>query len=128
MEPDELITAIDLPFPPERSVPFFRKVGTRRAQSISKVVLGGVLRCGSEGAVDNVRLAYGSVAPVTIRARHAEQALLGTALSDTSADAARAALAQDIAPIDDIRSTREYRLAVAGNVLGQFLRHAAARA
>jgi CO/xanthine dehydrogenase FAD-binding subunit len=123
VEPDELITAVELPFGPARATHFFRKVGTRRAQSISKVVFCGLLGLGRDGRVDHVRLAYGSVAPVTLRARAAEAALMGARPSSATAMAAKGALGQDIAPIDDIRSSREYRLAVAGNVLGQFLRH-----
>jgi CO/xanthine dehydrogenase FAD-binding subunit len=121
LEPDELIAAVYVPFPAAGARQFFRKVGTRSAQSISKVVFAGVAR--KNGAVlEDVRLAFGSVAPVTLRARHAEAALRGQRLSADTAAAARAALEEDIAPIDDIRSTREYRVAVSGNVLEQFLR------
>lgn len=127
LEPDELITAVTVPFPPARSLAFFRKVGTRRAQSISKVVLCGLLRVARGGAVDLARIALGSVAPVPLRARRAEQALLGTKPSATAATAARAALMEDIAPIDDIRSDAAYRRAVAGNMLEQLLRAADAR-
>lgn len=124
LSPDELITTVAIPFAPPRSFQFFRKVGTRRAQSISKVVMAGVLRIGRDGRVDHVRLAWGSVAPVTLLAGHAEEALLGAKPSRLTAAHARAELMRDIAPIDDIRSDREYRLAVAGNVLEQFLRAA----
>jgi xanthine dehydrogenase small subunit len=124
LSPDELITAVSLPFAPPRSTQFFRKVGTRRAQSISKVVMAGVLRLGRDGRVDHVRLAWGSVAPVTMLAGRAEEALLGARPSRAAAVEARAALMRDIAPIDDIRSDRDYRLAVAGNLLEQFLRTA----
>ena len=126
LEPDELITAVSLP-PPGRALHFFRKVGTRRAQSISKVVFCGLLGLGRDGRVDQVRIALGSVAPVTLRARRAEQVLLGVRPSAAAAAAARAALLEDIAPIDDIRSDRDYRLLVSGNVLEQFLRTAAPR-
>jgi CO/xanthine dehydrogenase FAD-binding subunit len=126
LEPDELITAVSLP-PPGRARQFFRKVGTRRAQSISKVVLCGLLSLGRDGRVDLARIALGSVAPVTLRARRAEQALLGAKPSAATATAARAALLEDIAPIDDIRSDRDYRLLVSGNVLVQFLRAAEPR-
>jgi CO/xanthine dehydrogenase FAD-binding subunit len=119
---DELIAGVTLPDPPARSLQFFRKVGTRRAQSISKVVMAGVARRGRDGRLDHVRLAWGSVAPVTLRATRAEASLLGAAPSAAAASRAREALAADIAPIDDIRSGRDYRLAVAGNLLGQFLR------
>jgi len=121
---DELITAIELPLPFPGTIPFFRKVGTRRAQSISKVVFAGMLRRDRAGRVDHVRAAFGSVAPVPVRARRVEEALWGEKPSRAGAERAVEVLAEDIAPIDDIRSDREYRLAVAANVLRQFLRAA----
>jgi CO/xanthine dehydrogenase FAD-binding subunit len=124
LSPDELITAVSIPFAPPRSVQFFRKVGTRRAQSISKVVMAAVLRLARDGRVDHVRLAWGSVAPVTLLSGRAEEALLGARPSRATAARARAALMRDIAPIDDIRSDHEYRLAVAGNLLEHCLRAA----
>jgi len=143
LEPDELIAAVSLPDPDAppplragaarrgarrpRAKQFFRKVGTRRAQSISKVVLAGLLRLGRDGRVDLARIALGSVAPVTLRAGRAEHALLGARPSAAVAAAARAALLDDIAPIDDLRSDREYRRRVSGNLLEQFLRVAESR-
>lgn len=123
-EPDELIVDVILMYPPRRTFTMFRKVGTRRAQSISKVVFAGALHLGADGAADHVRLAFGSVAPTPVRAYETEQVLLGRRPSRAAAAAAREALAHDIAPIDDIRSDREYRMEVAGNVLAQFLRGA----
>jgi CO/xanthine dehydrogenase FAD-binding subunit len=122
LAPDELITEVVLPGPPRGATPFFRKIGTRRAQSISKVVFCGIAARGKGGALEGVRIAYGSVAPVPLRATRTEKALEGRKPDAAAAAAARKALAQDIAPIDDIRSDREYRMAVAGNVLEQFLR------
>ena len=127
LEPDELIAAVSLPSAPARAKQFFRKVGTRRAQSISKVVLAGLLRVGRDGRVDLARVALGSVAPVTLRAGRTERALLGARPSAAVAAEARAALLEDIAPIDDIRSDREYRRRVSGNLLEQFLRVAEPR-
>jgi xanthine dehydrogenase small subunit len=124
---EELIVEIRVPYPPARARQYFRKVGTRRAQSISKVVAAGLLRLDARGAVDLVHLAYGSVAPVTLRARRAEQALLGHRPTADVVAEARAALAEDLSPIDDIRSDRAYRLTVAGNLLEQFLRAVPAR-
>ena len=126
LEPDELVAAVRLPFPPPGAFPFFRKVGTRRAQSISKVVFSGLIHAGRGGRADLVRLAWGSVAPVTLRAAEAERAILGRTPAEAM-DAARGALARDIAPIDDIRSDRAYRMTVASNILAQFLRAAAHR-
>jgi len=121
MAPDELIVAVEIPFPAAGARMAFRKVGTRRAQSISKVVFCGVLHARRDGRPDHVRLAWGSVAPVTLRARDAELSLLGALPSPGARDSARAALTDDIAPIDDIRSTRDYRVTVAGNLLDRFL-------
>jgi len=127
VEPDELITAVTVPIPDRAAVPFFRKVGTRRAQSISKMVFCGLLEAESAGRVMLARLAFGSMAPVPLLAAGAEAALIGAIPSRRTASAARAALASDLSPIDDIRSERDYRLAVAGNVLEQFLRAADSR-
>jgi xanthine dehydrogenase small subunit len=74
-----------------------------------------------------VRLAYGSMAPVPVRARAAEEALLDEKLTAPAVARAVAALERDLSPIDDIRSERDYRRAVAGNLLEQFLRIAAKR-
>jgi CO/xanthine dehydrogenase FAD-binding subunit len=120
--PDELIVDVILLYPPRRTFTMFRKVGTRRAQSISKVVFAGALHCDGDGTVDHVRLAFGSVAPTPVRAYETEQTLLGRRPSRAAAAAALEALAHDIAPIDDIRSDREYRMTIAGNVLAQLLR------
>jgi CO/xanthine dehydrogenase FAD-binding subunit len=123
IEPDELIVAVTLPPRPVGARELFRKVGTRAAQSISKVVFAGLARF-DRGVVGHVRLAWGSVAPTPVRALTAERALLGARPSPAAAQAALAALADDIAPIDDIRSERDYREAVARAVLAQFLRGA----
>ena len=122
---DELLTAILLPAPHPDDRAHFRKVGTRQAQSISKVVLGARLRL-TGGVVSEARVAFGSVGPVPLRCPRTEEALIGAALSgaDLSADLAAAlaaALAADIAPIDDVRSTAAYRRAVALRTLQGFL-------
>lgn len=123
LAPDELITAVEIPAPPEGTAMFFRKVGTRAAQSISKVVFAGLVHV-ERGVPDVVRLAYGSVAATPVRAPRAEAALLGAKPSAATLAAASEALAQDFTPIDDIRSEADYRMAVARNVLAQFLRGA----
>ena len=71
--------------------------------------------------MSDVRLAFGSVAPTCVRATAAEAALRGRPLDAGAVAAARAALAHDIAPIDDMRSTARYRLAVAANLMAEFL-------
>jgi CO/xanthine dehydrogenase FAD-binding subunit len=104
---DELIVAVEVPAVEGRQ--WFRKVGTRAAQAISKVVMAAV-------RASTPRVALGSVAPTVLRARHTEQALA----AGLGLKAARAALEQELAPIDDFRSTAQYRLAVAANLLERF--------
>ena len=106
--PDELITGFEIARVPGPQ--FFRKVGTRAAQAISKVV---VAACGG-GAP---RIALGSVAPTVMRATRTEAALAAGA----SLEEAQRTLAAEITPIDDIRSTAEYRRRVAMNVLALVL-------
>jgi len=104
MRRDELIVAVEVP--PIAREQWFRKVGTRAAQAISKVVMAAV-------GGDEPRLAIGSVAPTVIRLRRTESALARRAnIGD-----AQQILQQEIAPIDDLRSTAEYRRHVAANLL-----------
>jgi xanthine dehydrogenase small subunit len=117
---DELIVRIRLPLPAGRIVRF-RKVGTRRAQAISKVVLALSYR--EDGGVwRDVRVALGSVAATPIRAAETERVLEGAAPRETVADHAAATLARELQPIDDVRSTAEYRRAVSARVLHRLLR------
>ena len=98
----------------------YRKVGTRRAQAISKVCFAAAADL-ADGGRGEVRLAFGSVAPTVIRARHAERALEGRTLDAATLTAARTALASDLAPIDDMRSTAHYRREVAKRCVEEFL-------
>ncbi len=120
MRPDELIARIRLPRPHPDTLSYYRKVGTRRAQAISKVCLAGLVET-EGGAVREVRLAAGSVAPTVVRCRRAEGALRGGPLEPSLIAGACEELAADIAPIDDIRSTARYRSRVARNLLKDFL-------
>ena len=120
LAPDELIVSVRLPRGRTWTREHYRKVGTRRAQAISKVCFAGALDV-HDGIVRDVRLAFGSVAPACIRASSAEAALRGRLLDREAIAAARPALARDIAPIDDMRSTARYRATVAGNVMDEFL-------
>lgn len=119
MRPDELISRIRLPrLGGLRS--YYRKVGTRRAQAISKVCLAGAARI-EEGRIRAIRIALGSVAPTVVRCAQTEELLREQLLDEGTIKAARASLATEIAPIDDIRSTKDYRLRVAQNLLEDFL-------
>jgi CO/xanthine dehydrogenase FAD-binding subunit len=126
MRHDELILRIRIPLVADREMRF-RKVGTRRAQSISKVVMAVAWRSGEHtgtGLWRDVRVALGSVAATPTRAAAAEDALESHAPTPETADAAAAALAAELNPIDDVRSTAEYRRIVAARVLHRIVRDA----
>ena len=108
-QPGELIVGIEIPR--VNGEQWWRKVGTRRAQAISKIMIGAVRG-------KHVRVAFGSVASTVILAKKTATVLQrGGSIAE-----AQAALGTEIAPIDDIRSTGEYRLTVAKNLLEQFWR------
>jgi CO/xanthine dehydrogenase FAD-binding subunit len=119
LAPGELLAAVRIPLVPGRQVRF-RKVGTRRAQSIAKVSIAVAWR-EDEGASErtwhDVRVALGAVAPTVIRAARTEATLEGAVPSPSVAARAAAVVREEIAPIDDVRSTATYRRAVAGRVL-----------
>lgn len=122
--PDELLLRIRVPLTLGRETRF-RKVGTRRAQSISKVVLALSWRDAGRGSPwADVRLALGSVAPTPIRARTTEAVLEGRLPTPETADRAAETLATEITPIDDVRSTAEYRRLVSARVLHRLIREA----
>ena len=120
LRPDELLLRVRFPVERGRHTRF-RKVGGRAAQAISKVVMALSYR--DDGPTwTEVRLALGSVAPTPIRARRTEAVLEGAAPREAVADEAAAVLAEEIAPIDDVRSTAAYRRSVSGRVLHRLLR------
>jgi Aerobic-type carbon monoxide dehydrogenase, middle subunit CoxM/CutM homologs len=107
MRADELIVAVEIPR--VAGTQWFRKVGTRAAQAISKVVVAAV-------RAPTPRIAVGSVAPTVIRLAGTERALAGGADLDT----AMTALRKEVRPIDDLRSTAEYRQRVTENLVRRF--------
>ena len=119
---DELITRVIIPLVSGREIRY-RKVGTRRAQSISKVVIAVAWR-GGTGAWRDVRVAFGSVAATPIRAARTEAVLEGSPPTPEVADRAAETLADELSPIDDVRSTAGYRRVVAARILHRIVREA----
>lgn len=107
MRADELIVAVEIPR--VAGTQWFRKVGTRAAQAISKVVVAAV-------RAPTPRIAVGSVAPTVIRLTGTERALA----SGGDIDSAMSALRKEVRPIDDLRSTAEYRQRVTENLVRRF--------
>ena len=124
LEPDEIVIRIQIPLLADRQVRF-RKIGTRRAQSISKVVLALSWVAESPTAPWRmVRLGLGSVAERPIRAAATEGVLEGRLPTSDTADTASVRVAAEIEPINDVRSTADYRRAVTARVLHRLIREA----
>lgn len=118
---DELLTAIRIPKPYPRERAAFYKVGARKAQAISKVVMACKAALTEEGEIESIQIALGSIAPTVIRAAETERYLSHRLLNQTSIAEAVEILLGEIKPIDDIRSTERYRRVVSGNLLRRFL-------
>jgi CO/xanthine dehydrogenase FAD-binding subunit len=122
LAPDEILFSVHLErrFSGYRS--YIRKVGTRNAQAISKIALAGLALLDDKHVISDIRLGAASLRETPTRCTAAEQALLNQPITDQTIAVARAALASEARPIDDIRSTAKYRAAVAANLLEEFLR------
>ena len=119
IRPDELLARVRLPRNTTGAIHYYRKVGTRKAQAISKVCFAAVARA-NDGQIEDVRIAVGSVAPIVVRCVQSESALKGQSPDAATVKSAQAILRREISPIDDIRSTANYRLQVALNLLADF--------
>jgi len=125
MREDELLTRIRLPRTAQPLKHYYRKVGTRKAQAISKVCFAAVARTDGK-RIDELRIALGSIAPVPLRCIRTEDRLGGQEIDQALIALGKEALAREIAPIDDIRSTKNYRLRISQNLLADFLENIAA--
>jgi CO/xanthine dehydrogenase FAD-binding subunit len=123
MREDELIGRIRLPRAVGNSNSwkhYYRKVGTRRAQAISKTCFAGAARLDGE-QIEDIRIALGSVAPTVVSCARTAELLRGRKVEAETIRAAQEEMATEIAPIDDLRSTADYRLQVSLNLLEDFL-------
>lgn len=112
--PDEIIVAFRLP-KKGKAAERFRKIGTRQAQAISKVMAASRILV-EKGRIVSAAIALGSVAPTPIRLLAVEAFLAGKELSPTVIDEAEF-LARTVQPISDIRSTAEYRRWASGRLV-----------
>jgi CO/xanthine dehydrogenase FAD-binding subunit len=119
MRDDELIWRIHLSRALKQRKEYYRKVGTRRAQAISKICFAAAASV-EKGRINDVKIALGSVAPTVLRATETEKTLYGEKLSSALLKSAQAILVREILPIDDMRSTAVYRRRVAQNLLAGF--------
>jgi CO/xanthine dehydrogenase FAD-binding subunit len=120
MKPDELVFALHLPRRFQDHSSYLRKVGTRKAMAITKVALAGTAKM-DVGVISEIRLAAASVADRPVRLLATEKALLGQRINLDTKRQAKKILLNEVKPIDDIRSTADYRTGVAANLLDEFL-------
>ena len=124
LAPDEILHSISVPCDWPGYATYLRKVGTRNAQAISKVVLAGVAQStvsGDSVTLTDLRLATASLADRPIQLSATEATLLDGPVDASAIARAKFALIRETAPIDDIRSTAAYRSQVAANLLEEFL-------
>jgi CO/xanthine dehydrogenase FAD-binding subunit len=112
----ELLTRLRIPCPPSGTCQYFRKIGTREAQAISKVVVALVGRIEQSVIVD-FRVAAGSVAATPMRLRPVEEAIVGCPSEPEAGETAGRLASESVQPIDDVRSTAAYRRFVLGRVV-----------
>jgi OHCU decarboxylase len=117
---DELIREIILPRRYSGYTCYSRKVGARNVQAIAKVCVAALARLDA-GAVSDIRVGAGSVAPIPTRLKRTEEVVKGKAINKTLIEQARQVAMNEIQPIDDIRSTSRYRSAVLANLVVEFL-------
>ncbi len=117
-KPDEMIKEIVLK--PQELNYFYKKVGSRKAESITKVSLLGAYRV-EDGIIKDFRVAFGSVAIKVVRNTKVEKKYIGKSVKELKVNQVVQDYAKLIAPITDQRSNKEYRHKVAMNLLKKFL-------
>jgi CO/xanthine dehydrogenase FAD-binding subunit len=121
LRPNEIIMAVRLQRNQGFTHSYYRKVGTRSAQAISKVCMAAVACVFRGQKIEWIHIGLGSVGPIPLRAFKTELFLNEKNLSQENILEARKVLMSEITPIDDIRSEAFYRKEVAGNLLTEFL-------
>lgn len=121
LRPNEIIMAVRLKRNQGMTHDYYRKVGTRSAQAISKVCMAATASVNRHGKIEWIHLGLGSVGPIPLRAIRTEHFLFQKELTPELIKEGRKALLAEITPIDDIRSDAVYRREVAGNLLTEFL-------
>ena len=107
METGEILTDIIIPIPHPKTVGVYLKKGRRQAMEIAQVSVACILRMNE--VIEEIRIALGAVASTPVRARRAEGILLDSAGDEETINTAAELACKACAPIDDVRTTAEYR-------------------
>ncbi len=119
LEPSEFLHTVRVPLPQPGRLFASYKISKRIDQDISAVCAAFAFDV-EKGTITQARIAYGGMAPIPQRARHAEAALAGKPWTRQSIAAALPALSRDYTPISDMRASGEYRMRAARNLLERF--------
>jgi xanthine dehydrogenase small subunit len=119
LRPNEIITRILIPLPQDGDTVRLYKISKRSHLDISSFTAAMLMKR-TDGRIDEMRLAYGGVAPVVLRLRKTEEFLEGKAITRETFVEAGAVAKSEIAPIADVRGSREFRLQLAENILTKF--------
>lgn len=119
LEPDELVTGIFYPDWPSDTIEVFREVATRPGDFALVGLVGGVVVEG--GKIARAGLAWFGMGPTPIKARQAEQALIGAAIDDLDIQRVADLAVADTAPFDDTHATAEYRRTVGRRIFAKTL-------
>jgi len=120
-----LISSVRWPLPPPKSANVFYKLGLRKADAISIVSAAVMLENGENDEIRLVRIALGSVAPTPLRARVAEDSLIGKKLSEPLIETAGKLAAEATSTISDVRASAAYRKQMSSVLVSRLLRQAA---
>jgi carbon-monoxide dehydrogenase medium subunit len=125
MSPDEILTEITIPKTSANLVGEYIKFSPREMMDLAYVGVAVVYNLAKDKKCTGVRIVLGAVAPTPIRAKRAETALEGQALSEALAEKAGQIAAEEAKPISDVRSSADYRRAMVGTMTKRALLNAA---
>lgn len=120
LKDNEIITSIKIPKFSKNYKSHFIKIGTRKAQSISKV-MGGLVTQINNGKINEIKIALGCVGPTPLRLKKTEKFLYGKKLNEKNIREAALIASKEVTPITDIRSTEKYRKHISGIIVKRLL-------
>jgi len=108
LEEDEMLLEIQVPVPPARTATVYEKF-TIIDSDMAIVSVAASITAGDDGSCKGARIVLGGAAPVPMRARKAEELLVGEKLKDELLEEAGRAAAEEAEPISDIHASEEYK-------------------
>ena len=128
LEPDELLTEIQIPAPPARTGTAYTKFNIIDSDLATVSVASSVTLGSGDGVCQDIRIALGAAAPTAMRAKKAEAVLKGKSITEALLKQAGEAAAEEADPISDIAASEEYRRELAKVLVPRMTKEALARA